>query len=271
MAKCVRPIYLPNREVPVPCGSCGYCLKNRKQDWQFRIANELLYCDSAHFVTLTYSDEYVPVKNGLDVLDKTDLQKFFKRLRKRHSQHSKSQIRYYAVGEYGTQFKRPHYHIILFNSNPKDVEASWPLGFVKFEKVEMGSVGYVVGYVSSIDNDSVSRGVPKQFSLMSKRPALGHMYLHTHGKWHADGLRNYSKVNGIMGRLPRYYKKKMFDKSKLEILTADALQAYENTFNLWYDHFKNNNHTDPAYAVREMETHNEQKIYQNILNSKNHL
>jgi len=268
MAQCIRPINLPSREIAVPCGHCGYCLQNRKQDWQFRIANELKYAFTAYFVTLTYSDEYVPTKNGVDVLDKSDLQKFFKRLRKAHARHSRSQIRYYAVGEYGSQYLRPHYHIIMFNAIGSDIEAAWPLGFIKYEPVNMARIGYVVGYVSSLDNLSVSRGVPKQFSLMSKRPAIGYRYLQTHGKWHTEGLRNYTSINGLKGRLPRYYKKKLFTDYQKEILTEKALQSYDDSFQSLYHHYKNLGHSNPASSIAEQLEYNENLIMENILNSK---
>jgi len=270
MAACVEPMYLPKRERYVPCGKCGYCLKNRKEDWQFRIANEMKYCDSVYFVTLTYSDEYVPIQygTGLEILSKDDLQNFFKRLRYYHSLHSKSQIRYYAVGEYGSEFLRPHYHIILFNALFADVEKAWPLGFVQVEPPNMGAVGYTVGYVSSVDNLSVGRGVPKQFALMSKRPALGYRYLHTHSKWHTDGLRNYSQINGIGGRLPRYYKKKMFNESQKEILSERALEAYENQYNTLFLHYKALGYSDPHSTVREQQRFNESVLMQKILETK---
>lgn len=268
MAQCIRPINLPRTETSVPCGHCGFCLQNRKQDWQFRIANELKYAITAFFVTLTYSDDYVPVKNGVDVLDKTDLQKFFKRLRKAHALHSHTQIRYYAVGEYGTQYLRPHYHIILFNAHQQDIEKAWPLGFVKFDKVEMGSVGYVVGYVSSIDNHSVERGVPKQFSVMSRRPAIGYRYLQTHQKWHTDGMRNFQKVNGITGRLPRYYKTKMFTKEQQKILSERGQMAWEQSNDSWYQYYKRLGYPDPSRVQREMAINHEKKIYQAIENQK---
>jgi len=271
MAKCIRPIDLPKVDYPIPCGTCGFCLQNRKRDWQFRIANELKIAETALFVTLTYSDEYVPVKNGQDVLDKEDLQKFFKRLRKRHNAHHTTQIRYYAVGEYGTQYKRPHYHILLFNAYAEDVEKAWPLGFVKFDPVEMGSVGYVVGYVSSIDNESVTRGVPKQFSVMSKRPAIGFAYLSTHSAWHLSNRANYTQVNGIRGRLPRYYKNKIFTSDQLKDLADNGVLAWEKNALALRKQYQNLGHRDPDRALREQELKHESTIYQNILNTKKQL
>lgn len=273
MAACVQPLYLHKREMYVPCGRCGYCYKNNKEDWTFRIENERKYADSVFFVTLTYSDEYVPIQNGtgVEILDKEDAQKFLKRLRYYHSLHSKSQIRYFLVGEYGGQFLRPHYHAIIFNANFEDIFKAWPLGFVECEPPNKGAIGYTVGYVSSMDNDSVARGVPKQFRLMSSKPALGYNYLKTHSKWHVEGLRNYSKINGIGGRLPRYYKKKMFNDDQKVILTQNAIDAYEAQYHSLYMHFKNLGYTHPNLAVDEMLQKNEKDLVKKINERKKHI
>jgi hypothetical protein len=66
---------------------------------------------------LTYDDEHLPPNNSLL---KKDLQKFFYKLRQKIKP---IKIRYFAVGEYGSnKTKRPHYHIILFGYVPKDLE-----------------------------------------------------------------------------------------------------------------------------------------------------
>lgn len=60
------------------------------------------------FLSLTYSDEFLPAGN---TLVKRDLQLFMKRLRKERGDG----VRFIACGEYGDTTLRPHYHIILFN------------------------------------------------------------------------------------------------------------------------------------------------------------
>lgn len=63
----------------------------------------------SYFITLTYSEKNIPENMSLE---KSHLQKFFKRLRKQLT----SKVRYFAVGEYGTKKGRPHYHVILFTN-----------------------------------------------------------------------------------------------------------------------------------------------------------
>lgn len=57
-------------------------------------------------LNLTYDDDHLPAYGQLV---KSDLQKFFKRLRK-----SGRKFKYVASGEYGDQSRRPHFHIALF-------------------------------------------------------------------------------------------------------------------------------------------------------------
>lgn len=104
----------------IRCGNCMGCRIDRSREWANRCLLELQYHQSAYFVTLTYSDDFVPVSHYADpstgeaqpslTLRKRDLQLFFKRLRKRHVKP----LRYFAAGEYGGKTLRPHYHAIIF-------------------------------------------------------------------------------------------------------------------------------------------------------------
>lgn len=60
---------------------------------------------------VTYED------NQVAVLVNRHLQLFIKRFRKYVSQNYNEKIRYYAVGEYGVQSLRPHWHILFFYSS----------------------------------------------------------------------------------------------------------------------------------------------------------
>lgn len=60
---------------------------------------------------VTYED------NQVAVLVNRHLQLFIKRFRKYVSQNYNEKIRYYAIGEYGTQSFRPHWHILFFYSS----------------------------------------------------------------------------------------------------------------------------------------------------------
>ena len=73
----------------VPCGKCPACLNNRRLAWSFRFEAEAKRHPYNYFVTLTYSDEFVPPE-----LSKVDATKFTKSMRNRLG--SKFKIRAYT-------------------------------------------------------------------------------------------------------------------------------------------------------------------------------
>jgi len=207
--------------MPFPCGKCPACVRRRVSGWAFRLNKQSEQSNSAHFVTLTYNDEHIKkTKNGFETLVKKDVQDFFKRLRKL----TKQKISYYAVGEYGDTGERPHYHIILFNANPKIVENAWKLNDISIGNVHFGdvgdaSVGYTLKYISKDKKIPQFNGDDRQkeFALMSK--GLGAGYLTDNMvKWHTKGnIENKVYLplkDGKKAAMPRYYKDKLYDKGQ---------------------------------------------------------
>lgn len=172
----------------LPCGNCMACRLNHARMWSIRIVHEAsLYANNV-FLTLTYDDEHLP-ENG--TLVKRDLQLFMKRFRK-----CVGKVRYYACGEYGDKFGRPHYHLVVFGiglDDPvfKDKKydkksngyhcklASWDKGLVHIGTVTVDSANYVAGYVVKKFKGKGAKehydelGVIPEFVLMSRRPGIG--------------------------------------------------------------------------------------------------
>lgn len=196
MAKCIRPIKLANRDESssqgwniVPCGKCQHCLARRTSAWAYRLMQENKEATSSHFITFTYEKEPLSA-NLLPTLRKSDFQRFLKRLRKSHptipyikqdgSTGRKSNIKYYACGEYGTRTNRPHYHAIMFNINDdhlSQLEDIWSHGHVRIDPFNIATVSYVVGYLKKpftrlkpYDNDGqlIHDDRQRHFSLQSK-------------------------------------------------------------------------------------------------------
>ena len=121
--------------VPFGCGKCLACRVKKRREWTTRLLLEMLKSDCGCFLTLTYSEDYVPVTDsGERTLEKRDLQLFMKRFRANLDHYKKRHVpvRYFAVGEYGSHgTQRPHYHIILFGVSDLDldviraVDAAW--------------------------------------------------------------------------------------------------------------------------------------------------
>lgn len=204
-----------------PCGKCPECLKRRVSGWSFRLMQEDKVSQSSLFVTLTYNTDHVPLtKNKFMSLCKKDVQLFFKRLRKYHGNKDQNIIRYFVVGEYGSKYGRPHYHLILFNSTIEGVLAAWRvdnsrIGDCHFGKVSGASVGYTLKYMmkpSKVPLHKNDDRVP-EFQLCSK--GLGKNYLtKAMASWHYKDLENRMYLNIEEGKkiaMPRYYKDKLYD------------------------------------------------------------
>lgn len=206
---------------PVPCGNCIGCRLDQSRRWADRMMLEYDHSKKAVFVTLTYNDDYVPKKFYSDgslagySLSKRDLQKWLKRLRKRYED---LQIRYYAVGEYGSSTFRPHYHVILFGISLSDFSDLVPFsknelgqlsyisqdfaktwseydpkshsfvseyGFHLLTDISWEACAYVARYVQKKVYGSFSdwcelRGLEPEFSLMSRDPGIGAFYAEDH-------------------------------------------------------------------------------------------
>jgi len=226
--KCITPFHVKDKftgeYIPVPCSKCPPCKKRRTSGWSFRLVKEGERSQSALFVTLTYNTEVVPItKNGFMNLDKADVQKFMKRLRKL----SNEKLKYYLCGEYGTKRMRPHYHLIIFNADKEKVELAWtldrrPLGQIYIGDVNEASIGYTLKYMTKKGKIPMhyNDDRQKEFSLMSK--GLGSNYLTENMiKWHKNNIeeRMYCNLKGNKKiAMPRYYKDKIysdFDKVRI--------------------------------------------------------
>lgn len=210
----------------VPCGKCYPCLQRNAAGWAVRLMAEHREAKSSHFITLTYDTENLPfdLESGTPCLQKSDLQKFFKRLRKRHK--FPESILYYAVGEYGDQYSRPHYHAIVFNSCIPDIERSWGLGAVYYGSVTMNSVMYTLSYMLKYSNKKDCFRVSSKF--------LGLAYLTPEAvRWHTDDLllRYFApQKGGKKLSLPRYLKQLIYSPQERELIAKECAdgQLWDN-------------------------------------------
>lgn len=227
--QCASPIWVRSTRMSVPCGKCGYCLQNKRLDWAFRLEMEARYSCGADFVTLTYGEAALPfeISEGLarPTLVKSHLQKFVKDLRYRQGLYSKLPVRFYGVGEYGSQTKRPHYHVMLFNLDRRayyEMGKCWPYGSIDTGSVTPESCAYVCKYM--ITREAVLDGVAKPFSLMSRRPGIGDAFRVKM----FDFYREYGKPLVPVGpgkyrRLARFYKQKFFTAKERESWRLEAI------------------------------------------------
>lgn len=198
------------RDLLVPCRRCIGCRLDYSRRWADRLMLELDHTGKALFFTLTYDDEHLSPAMYDDKLDvmwstlvKKDLQDFNKRLR---YYFSDKEIRFYAVGEYGEQTLRPHYHGIYFGLDLLDfpdaeikfynnhyqpiftsekLSSIWKNGLCSIGNVSWQSCAYVARYnlkklASGDDDSALSRNCLPEFSLMSRNPGIGGYFIDDH-------------------------------------------------------------------------------------------
>lgn len=220
---CTQVIYLKTKEVkttrnafttPVPCGNCPECARARVNSWLFRLQQEMKITSNPLFITLTYNEQNVPhTEKGLKTLYKKDIQDWLKRLRKQYAKTSDKQIRYYAVGEYGTRTQRPHYHIIMLNMDrPELIGKTWNMGIDKTLPLLDGGVTYVLKYLHKQrkkKEDWDDRN--PEFSLMSKKLGLNFV-TQSRIRFHNQGVE-FAYIRSESGHkmsMPKYYKEKIY-------------------------------------------------------------
>lgn len=221
-----------DKPITIPCGGCIGCRIDKSRMWALRCVHEAKQHKENCFLTLTYNDDHLP-ENG--VLVKSDLQKFFKRLRK-----AGYDIRYYACGEYGDINYRPHYHVLLFGTSflpdrrrisgtkpehmlftSETLSKFWPYGNCTIGIFNYQTAAYVARYVmkkitGKLADDyyrmvNVSTGeeyqLPPEFACMSLRPAIGLSWFDKHASdaFPSDFLIHDGKKHSV----PRYYTDKL--------------------------------------------------------------
>lgn len=236
--KCSSPFLVENsmtneRTDPVPCGKCPPCKARRVSGWSFRLMQQDKIATTSMFVTLTYNTNHVPItKKGYMTLDKTDVQKFLKKLRK----ISQKTIKYYYCGEYGGKTMRPHYHFIIYNAEISDIENTWKKGDIHYGEVNGATIGYVLKYMSKEPKIPMHQNDDrvKEYSNMSKK--LGINYLTDNMvEWHKKDLNNRVYVNlegGKKAAMPRYFKQKLYTPEELESI---QVQNQLHSSKLLYD------------------------------------
>lgn len=112
-----RGVPRPEGSKVLPCKVCIGCRLQKSHNWAVRLTHEAKSWPDACFLTLTYSDDFLPQTiHGEMTLKKSHLRTFFNDLRGRLSYRSDNErkIKFFAVGEYGDLNGRPHYHAALF-------------------------------------------------------------------------------------------------------------------------------------------------------------
>lgn len=215
--QCTNMIWLEDKNILVPCRKCIACRISRVSDWTTRMIFENEVHESSCFITLTYAQEALPFNMELD---RKELQRFFKRLRK----NTGRKIKYFACGEYGEKNKRPHYHAIIFGIGVMDhwynemhqceggpVFDSWnqkghPRGFVTVTPVHVNRMRYCAKYLLKGTEESEQFWLYQgPFQFTSKGLGLEHAEISRDRLVEDQEL----VINGRNRGIPKYFKDKL--------------------------------------------------------------
>lgn len=206
------------------------CKIARTREWAKRIVDEASLYEENRFITLTYNDENYMKLGFHKSIDKKIIFNFFRRLKER------KKVKYFACGEYGEKYGRPHYHAIVFNFGAchhcrvcckplqsKQVapepgtdcyllEECWTNGFVYSGSVTYKSARYVAKYCQkqlyaydALVWDWLYYDCNPPFAIFTK--GLGKEFVLANKEYFMSKLS--CKINGVDCSIPRYYKKKL--------------------------------------------------------------
>lgn len=216
----------------VACRGCWQCRENRIKDWVGRCIAEGRTAKASNFVTLTYGrDDDGNVNHARSVvLTYSDVQKYFKRLRR-----NGYPCRYFAVGEYGSEKGRAHWHVLIYwldKAPPHEEfkrfnEPHWEHGFSQFEPITYKGVRYCCKYILK----DMGKDRQQTHLAMSKKPPIGAQYF---AELAQDYVRaglspqsleyTFKDVRDKKGRLIRF----MLTKRSAEMFIAEYLSRWND-------------------------------------------
>lgn len=187
-------------------------------------------------LNITYDNANLPEDYSVH---KREMQLFIKSLRERIYP---AQIRFFAVGEYGEQTLRPHYHALIFNFRPPDliqykitksnnivykssfIDSIWQKGETLIGSVTPQSANYVAQYSMKKQNgdnhqtaayynrqhpiNGLWHQVEPEFMLCSRRPGIGSTWF---DKFKSDCFPSdfLTGPDGNILPVPPYYSRKL--------------------------------------------------------------
>jgi len=223
---------------------------------------------SCYFITLTYDPDNLPFRDdptyfrGSTIqkrqkdliimghpptLLKDDLRRFLDAFRRFNNQHeediqftpqgriwlrNKPDFKYFAIGEYGPETNRPHYHLITFNFHPetlRNLDNIWKKGHTSFSPGKGSRMAYVAKYLIDKNEQDEKSDKHPIFRVLSK--GLGKTYLERAGTYHRENLvTTYTTQDGYVYPLPMYFKERLFTEAQREEIREKAVHKSDDQY-----------------------------------------
>ncbi len=223
--------------VPVGCGKCMECKKQKSREWQVRLHEEIRHDKKGKFVTLTFSNESI-VELTKDIkglggynLDNEIAKKAVRRFLERWRKKYKKSVKHWLVTELGGNgTENIHLHgIIWTEESAKTINDIWKYGYTWIGDAENGgyvnekTINYIVKYVNKTDekhkeyNSKIltSAGIGKNY--IERLDSKKNVYKGKNTK------ETYTTRQGIKLAMPVYYRNKIYTEEEREKLWLQKL------------------------------------------------
>jgi len=234
----VIPAVFDNRVlmVPVGCGKCIECKKQKSREWQVRLTEEIRHDKRGKFVTLTFSDESLIKLNkeielkGYELDNETAtlaIRRFLERWRKKY----KKSVKHWFVTELGgTRTERIHIHGIIWTEETAEtINKIWGYGYTWIGDKNNGgyvnekTINYIVKYVNKTDQKHkeyeskilTSAGIGKKY--IERKDSEINKYNEK------ETEERYTTRQGLKIAMPIYYRNKIYTEEEREKLWIKKL------------------------------------------------
>ena len=221
--------------VPVGCGKCIECKKQKARNWQVRLQEDIRVNKNAKFVTYTFSEhELQKLDNEIKKLSGYDrdneicrlaVRRYTERWRKKYGKT----LRHWLVTELGhANTERVHMHGIVWTDKVKDIGDIWKYGKIWIgEYVNAKTINYIVKYVNKVDashktyNSKIftSQGIGKEY--VNRQDSKRNKYKKE------KTIETYKTREGVELALPVYYRNKIYNEDERERLWLEKLDKEE--------------------------------------------
>lgn len=216
--------------IPVKCGCCIECRKEKQREWRVRLEEELR-SNYGYFITLTISPEGIKElekQTGLNwelnpnEIASKGLRLFLERARK----DTGKSVKHWCVTELGEEKDRIHLHGIFFGQKSAElIKKHWKYGFSFIgQYCNSRSVNYMTKYMLKVD---VKHPEFKQIVLASPGIGAGYMdrldYLWQKQNYKNINVATYTFRNGTKMAMPKYYRDKIFTDKEREKMWINNL------------------------------------------------
>jgi hypothetical protein len=224
-------------KVPIGCGNCIECRKQKSREWQVRLNEEIRNNRNGKFVTLTFEEgelqklkkEVIKTITPEELIEneiaKLGTRRFLERWRKKY----KKSVKHWLITELGhNNTERIHIHGIIWTNEIEDIKKIWTYGHTYIgDYVNERTVNYIVKYVTKIDTDH--KGYKAKILTSA---GIGSNYIKridsNINKYKDKNTKEYYRTRtGLKLALPIYYRNKLYTEEEREKLWIEKLDKEE--------------------------------------------